>query len=226
MKWSLCLPQKLAICRNASADYALSARCRGLGRAGKTCVASPKGIVRAEATGESGFLCSGWVHGNGSLAQQNSPDLDPFLLGSLERRLQRLDVHRGVKNVIKPFVVLQCLEVCVDDDSSGPCWDIYGKAQVERMRDDDTLAFVAESPGKAVDDGRHAALDEDVLVADRLVGMEVRVEKRRERFSEPARPLGARPVCQMVDWVDGKLARRSDQPPLSSSIGHGSHSSW
>ena len=164
---------------------------------------------------------------DGSLAQQNSPDLDPSLLGSLERRLQRPDVHGGVENIVKPLVALQCLEVCADDDSAGPRRDVYGKAQVVRMRDDDALAFVAQGPGQAVNDGRHAALDEYVLVADRLVGLEVRVEKRRERFPEPARPLGAGPVREMVDRVDSKLARRSDQQPLARPLSsHGSHSSW
>lgn len=112
-----------------------------------------------------------------SLGQQNRPDLDPLLFGFLEGRLQCLDVHAGVENIVEALVILLCLEQCWDEDGSGTGREVHGEARVERMRDDDAIAFVAEGPSDAVDDSGYTSQNQDVLLSDWRVGAEVGAEK-------------------------------------------------
>lgn len=168
-----------------------------------TYVAPSERVVRTETNCQLLFCEPPRLHD--LLGQQNSLDLDPSRFRVLKGLLHRLEAHRRVKDVVKPLVLVQRLEQGRNNDRPRPCRKIHGKARVERLRNDNALAIVAESPRKSVDDGRHAGHDQDVFMADRLAGLEVGVEERGERLPEPGGSFGAGAVGEMVDWVDFAL---------------------
>jgi hypothetical protein len=143
-----------------------------------------------------------------SLCQEKGSGFDPLLFSVLEGLLQRIYIEHRVKDIVETLIIVEGLERCWDDDGSGSCREVHGKACVKGLWDDDAFSFIANGPCESIDHRGDTRQDEQVVSPDRLARPEVGVEKRGKRLSEPGASFWARTVGEMADWINHELDDR------------------
>ncbi len=143
-----------------------------------------------------------------SLCQEKGSGFDPFFFGVLVGLFQCLYIEHRVKYIVETLIIVKCLEQCWDDDGSGSCREVHGKACVKGLWDDDAFSFIANGPCESIDHRGGTRQDEEVVPLDRLARPEVGVEKRGKRLSEPGASFWARTIGEMADWINYELDDR------------------